>query len=53
MTFAHINKDLLASFLKVAYTADKEAQLRALFGPAGTHRLFCDMDGVLTDFDKA
>lgn len=53
MTFATINKNALVSFLKVAYAADKEVQLRALFGPTGSHRLFCDMDGVLTDFDKA
>jgi hypothetical protein len=44
--------DRLGALLRLSYL-DPERSLARMFGPSGTHILFCDMDGVLADFEGA
>lgn len=40
----------LSTLQKLAFTDPRTRLLQMFVGPASTHKLYCDMDGVLTDF---
>lgn len=40
----------LSTIQKLAFTDTKTRLLQMFSGPQSTHKLYCDMDGVLTDF---